>query len=94
MRFLKLSPSTRKDKRFMYEYIDEFDKKKRIHFGFKGGQTFLEHNDIKKKDNYLKRHSVNEDWTKLNAGSLARFLLWNGKSLEKNLKEFNAKFIR
>jgi hypothetical protein len=36
---------------------------------------------ILKKDAYLARHKVNEDWTTpYNAGSLSRWILWNKKT--------------
>ena len=46
-----------------------------------------------KRENYLARHRVNEDWTKVNAGSLSAFLLW-GKStdLETNLRAYLRRF--
>jgi hypothetical protein len=94
MRFISLRPSTRKDKRFMYEYLDENDKKKVIHFGFKGGQSYLEHNDAEKRKKYIARHKAgNEDWSKINAGALSRYILWGDTNdLQKNLKAFNTKF--
>jgi hypothetical protein len=81
-----LKPSTRKDKRFMITFIEP---KKTIHFGAKNGSTYIDHHDKKKRENYLKRHSVNEDWNSINAGSLSAKLLW-GKStnLQKNLTNY------
>jgi len=94
MKFISLTPSTRKDKRLMYEYIDENDKKKKIHFGFKGGQTYLEHNDKEKRKNYISRHKAGkEDWNVISAGALSRYILWGDTNdLQKNLKTFNTKF--
>ena len=42
---LVITKSDKTDKR----YKAVFDGKKTIHFGSKGGSTFLEHNDTKKK---------------------------------------------
>ncbi len=48
--------SQRKDKRFKVL----MDDGEIYHFGLKGGQTYIDHNDIKKRDNYVKRHMANK----------------------------------
>jgi hypothetical protein len=65
-----------------------------IHFGLKGGQTYIDHQDKKKRENYIARHQVNEDWTTpYNAGSLSRFLLWGDSiDLNTNIQKFKSKF--
>ena len=102
MRFVKLVNSARKGKRFVATFEDP---KKTIHFGSKGGSTYIDHHDKSKRENYLKRHSpsgvyvpkgnyeVNENWNEVNAGSLSAFLLW-GKSanLESNLIRYVKRF--
>ena len=91
MRFVKLVNSERQGKRFVATFEDP---KRTIHFGSEKGSTYIDHHDKIKRENYLKRHEVNENWSKVNAGSLSAFLLW-GKStnLESNLiryvKHFN-----
>jgi hypothetical protein len=86
---LVITKSDKTDKR----YKAVFDGKKTIHFGSKGGSTFLEHNDTKKKDAYLARHKVNEDWTTpYNAGSLSRWILWNKKTFTESVNDFKKRF--
>jgi hypothetical protein len=46
-------------------------KKKTFNFGSNVSKTFVEGASIQKRNNYLKRHSVNEDWNEINAGSLS-----------------------
>ena len=83
-----IQPSTRKDKRYMIAY-----QGKTIHFGQKGGSTYIDNGDKIKRENYIKRHKVNEDWTKVNAGSLSRFLLWGDyTTLEQNHQAFMKRF--
>jgi hypothetical protein len=83
-----LGPSTRRGKRFMIT-LDG----KTFHFGSKNGSTYIDHGDKKKRENYIKRHQVNEDWTTVNPGSLSRFILWGSStSIEKNMREFNRMF--
>ena len=84
-----IKPSTRKDKR----YQAVFNNGKTIHFGLRCGQTYIDHGDKIKRENYIKRHAVNEDWTKVNAGSLSRFLLWGDyTTLDANHQAFMKKF--
>jgi hypothetical protein len=84
-----IKPSTRKDKRFMAT----FNNGKTIHFGLRGGQTFIDHGDKIKRENYINRHKKNENWTKVNAGSLSRFLLWGDyTTLEQNHNVYMKKF--
>ena len=80
--------SKRKDKRFM-----AIIKGKKYHFGLKEGSTYIDHKDKTKRENYIKRHIVRENWDEVNAGSLSRYLLWgNSTSLEKNIKDYMKKF--
>ena len=44
--------SSRKDKRFYVVYNNKY-----IHFGSRNGQTFYDHQDEVKRDNWYKRHS-------------------------------------
>ena len=76
-----IKPSTRINKR----YQAVFNNGKIIHFGLRGDKI--------KRENYINRHKKNEDWTKVNAGSLAKNLLWGPTTnLEENHKLFMKKF--
>ena len=59
-----------------------------ISFGAKGYSDYTIHKDPKRKDNYIKRHQVNEDWKDLNkAGTWSKYLLWNKPTLEESIKD-------
>jgi len=76
--------SSRKDKRLMLVIGN-----KKIHFGSPNGFTFIDGATEKTKQNYLKRHSVNEDWSKVNAGSLSKNILWGDSSnIQTNIKNY------
>lgn len=84
-----LKKSPRKDKRFVIQ-IDN----KKIHFGAKNGFTYIDGASDKTRENYLKRHRVNENWDDVNAGSLSRFILWGDtRDINKNLKAFLTRFM-
>ena len=85
---MEIYESKRKDKRFM-----AIIKGKKYHFGLKNGSTYIDHKDELKRHNYIKSHIVNEDWLKINAGSLSRYLLWgHSTSLEKNINDYIKRF--
>jgi hypothetical protein len=85
-----IEASDRKGKRFKATYANG----KVVHFGAKGGSTYIDEGDKTKRENYLKRHKVNENWNDpYSAGSLSRWLLWGDfTSLEKNHKAFMKKY--
>ena len=85
---MEIFESKRKDKRFM-----AIINGKKYHFGLRNGNTYIDHHDKKKRENYIKRHIVRENWDEVNAGSLSRYLLWgNSTSLDKNIKDYMKKF--
>ncbi len=48
---------------------------------------------IKKKNAYIARHKVNENWNDpTSAGALARYILWNKKTLTDSIADFKQRF--
>ena len=100
MRLLSIKPSDRKEKRYVAEFCEcsgeskcKSEKRKRTHFGFKGGSTYIDHKDDKKKDAYIARHKVNENWNDpTTAGALARYILWNKPTLTESIKDYKKRF--
>jgi len=88
---IAFKPSTREGKKYMM-VLNIDGKGKTIHFGSAGSKTYLDHGDKDKRENYLKRHRVNENWDEINPASASRFILWNHKTLEKSLKSFLNRF--
>ena len=68
-----------------------FDNKT-IHFGSKGGSTFIDHGDEKIKSAWEARHRPREDWSDYQtAGALAKHVLWNKPSMRASIKDLNQK---
>ena len=66
---------------------------KTYHFGQKGGSTYIDHGDKARREAYIKRHKVNENWDSINAGSLSRFILWGDSSnIKNNIKYYKKRF--
>jgi len=91
MKFLSLEKSQKPDKKYVIKFTNP---DKTIHFGSKKSSTYLDHHDKIKRENYILRHKVREDWTKINAGSLSRYLLWgDSTNLQTNLNAYLRKFL-
>ena len=76
-----------------------FDNGRTIHFGASGYMDYTKYykQDPKlakqKKDSYLARHRVNEDWNDvMSAGALSRWILWNKTTIEASVKDFKNRF--
>ena len=80
-----ISRSSKKDKRLKAKF-----ESKTVHFGSRGGSTFIDHKDQKIKDAWEARHKVNENWGDYRtAGSLAKNILWNKTSMQGSVKDLN-----
>ena len=75
------------------KYQAIFSNNKRVKFGAEGSKTFLDHKDDKKKENYLARHKVRENWNDpYTAGALSRWILWNKKTLRESIADYKKRF--
>jgi hypothetical protein len=82
----------------LFRYDD--GSKKTVHFGDRRYQDYTQHGDIRRRDDYIRRHGGEkngepiEDWESPdNAGSLSAWLLWGeSTSFKDNLKEYKDYF--
>jgi formamidopyrimidine-DNA glycosylase len=89
MKLLSVKKSTRKGKKLMAE----FDDGTTSHFGAIGSSTYIDHKDDKKKDAYIARHKVNENWNDpKSAGALSRYILWNKTTQSASISDFKKRF--
>ena len=100
MWLLSINKSDKPEKRFKATFC-KCEKKnackgsnhKVVHFGQKGGKTFIDGRTEKEKENYIARHKVNEDFNNpTTAGALSRFILWNKKTLSASIADFKKRF--
>ncbi len=76
-------------------YTATFKDGKIVHFGQRGGSTYIDHKDKEKRAAYIARHSKNgENWNNpKTAGALSRYLLWgDSTSLRTNIASFKRRF--
>ena len=100
MKLLNIKPSDRANKKYTATFCMcegptkccDKDRKK-VHFGQKGSSTYIDHRDDSKKDAYIARHRVNENFNNpMSAGSLSRFILWNKTTLSASIADFKKRF--
>jgi hypothetical protein len=66
---------------------------KYVKFGALGYEDFTTHRDIKRKERYLLRHELKENWEDpTTPGALSRWILWNKPTLEKSIDDFKKRF--
>jgi hypothetical protein len=94
-----ISLSDKPNKRYTAIFYDTGGGKKvkTTHFGYKDkdgfGSTYIDHKNDDKKDAYIARHKVNEDFNDyMSAGSLSRYILWNKKTLRESISDYKRRF--
>lgn len=89
LKLARIAPSTRRDKKWMAA----FDDGTVTHFGARGHADYTTHRDKDRKKRYITRHGAAEDWTDpRSAGTLARYVLWNKKTVVESVRDFKERF--
>ena len=87
MKDVLIKKSPKSDKRLVAEFPT-----KKVHFGARGGSTFVDHKNMQTKKAWEARHRVNENWQDYDtAGALSKHLLWNKTSLRASMTDLNAR---
>ena len=82
-----ITPSGRSDKRLQAKF-----ENKVVHFGARGGSTYIDHKDPKVKTNWEKRHRARENWKDYDtAGALSKHVLWNKTNIRESVRDLNRK---
>jgi hypothetical protein len=90
---LDIVPSHLQNKKFNAIYSFQNIKPLIIPFGQKGYSDFTTNHSEKKRDAYIKRHQVREDFNNpFTKGSLSFHILWQTDNLNLNIKLFKEKF--
>ena len=89
---LEISNSKKASKR----YCVRLDDGRTIDFGLKNGDTYIDHHDPEKRENYWKRHLANKTEHRLitqlipSPALFSAMLLWgDSTSLNKNIRDLN-----
>jgi hypothetical protein len=92
IQIIDVKPSFRQSKRFQAS-LNVDGKEKTIHFGQKGGSTYIDHSDKQKRDNYRARHLASPREGKYirdltpSPATLSFYLLWgDSTSLISNIR--------
>lgn len=89
----KLEPATDKKHKYIAIFTDEKGKETRVPFGAYNYHDYTTHKNKLRRDNYLLRHRIRENWNDpMTAGALSRWILWNTSDLHRNVSIFKQKF--
>ena len=93
MKLIKVEGSSAKNKRFTAIFSNG-KKEKKVNFGLKGGSTYLDNKDKKKRAAFRARHKVDlKTNDPMRAGYLSYYLLWgDSTSLAVNIKDYKKRF--
>jgi hypothetical protein len=94
MKLLKITDSTKPEKKMMAVFETEGGRTKTIHFGSRGMDDYTITKDKEQRERYLNRHRSAERWDKYDsAGALSRWILWGDSvSRQKNIASFKQRF--
>ena len=92
-KIINLVKSPRKNKRYRV-YLDDGNH---YDFGLSGGDTYIDHHDENKRENYRKRHYAQEkhfiDKLIPSPSLFSYYLLWgDSRNISKNIKKLNSLF--
>ena len=88
-----IKKSTNPKKKYMAIFYEDGKKIKTTHFGARGMSDYTKHKDKARKQRYMNRHKVREDWSNpMSAGALSRWILWNKPSLRVSINDYKQRF--
>lgn len=92
-RLVGIRKSFRSGKKLVAEFEHEGGRRRHVHFGASGYSDYTIHGDIRRRERFFDRHSKNENWSDpLSAGALARWILWNKRTLEASVLDYRRRF--
>ena len=72
---------------------DAYIEGKKVSFGATGYSDFTQHKDEERKQRYIARHKVNQNWNDLTtAGAWSKGILWNKPTITDSIKSMEGKF--
>ena len=75
------------------KYDAVINDKKTVSFGATGYSDYTKHKDPERKERYIARHKVNQDWRDYEtAGFWAKHILWNKPTIEQSVKDTDKSF--
>ena len=76
-----------------FDFFRNSDGKRTTHFGATGYSDYTKHKDEQRKQNYIKRHRKNENWSDvMSAGFLARHVLWEEPTVRGAVQKLNKRY--
>ena len=93
VKYIQLLKATNGKNKYTAVFFDAMRKRiKTVNFGDINYQSYPDHQDIQRKQNYLSRHS-NERWDEpMTPASLSRWILWDKTTMSASYKSYIKRF--
>ena len=76
-----------------HKYVAVFDDGQHVSFGALGYEDYTTHGDLTRRNRYLRRHRLREDWNNPRTpGALSRYILWNKPTLDASIADYVKRF--
>lgn len=99
MRLIRITRSSRPDKKYAAEFESDGGRVRVVHFGAAGYGDFISYSArspslaAEKRRAYIARHGAAERWDRPDTpASLSRYVLWESPSLESAVEGYRARF--
>ena len=90
---IEITKSNLENKKMMAAFHDGTKKLKTVHFGANDYSDYTINKDPERKQRYINRHKINEDWNDpMKPGTLALYILWNKSTIKESIKDYKKKF--
>ena len=85
------TPNSSKEFKAVFELNNK--RKRTVRFGTSSNFALNHQKSEDDRKNYIRRHTVNENFDDpLSAGSLSRYILWEGRDWRANVRAFKRRF--
>jgi len=75
------------------KFVAIINNDKKVYFGAAGYSDYLQHNDDKRKERYIKRHEKRENWNDpFTSGFWSRWVLWLKNTIDDSIADINKRF--
>ncbi len=90
---VKISKSTKPEKKLMAVFQLDNGRSRTTHFGSAGMADYTKTKNKEQRERYLNRHRRRENWNApMSAGALSRWILWNKETRGASITAYKKRF--
>ncbi len=90
---VKISKSTKPEKKLMAVFQLDNGRSRTTHFGSRGMEDYTKTKNKEQRKRYLDRHRKRENWdAPMTAGALSRWILWDKETKAASISAYKRRF--